>query len=77
MKEISEVVSEVGVTITKQLRHLGPFTYPLSSSPSVDHDQSVPITHDVSRSASFDHRAKQYVSPLSPDMFWLHFMVIF
>ena len=30
-------VSEVGVTTIEQFRHLGPFTHPLSSSPSVDH----------------------------------------
>ena len=38
LRDISEV-SEVGVTITQQFRHLGPFTHPLSSSPSVDHDR--------------------------------------
>ena len=37
LRDISEV-SEVGVTIIQQFRHLGPFTHPLSSSPSVDHD---------------------------------------
>ena len=32
-------VSEVGVeTIANNFRHLGPFTHPLSFSPSVDHD---------------------------------------
>ena len=36
LRDISEV-SEVGVTIIQQFRHLGPFTHPLSSSPSVDH----------------------------------------
>ena len=39
LRDISEV-SEVGVTIIQQFRHLGPFTHPLSSSPSVDHDFS-------------------------------------
>ena len=34
--DISEV-SEVGVTIIQQFHHLGPFTHPLSSTPSVDH----------------------------------------
>ena len=29
--------SEVGVTTIEQFRHLGPFTHPLSSNPSVDH----------------------------------------
>ena len=29
----------MGATIIQQFRHLGPFTHPLSSSPSVDHDQ--------------------------------------
>ena len=38
LRDISEV-SEVGVTIIQQLRHLGPFTHPLSSSPSVDHGE--------------------------------------
>ena len=33
-------VSEVGVTIIQQFRHLVPFTHPLSSSPSADHDLS-------------------------------------
>ena len=32
--------SELGVTIIQQFCHLGPFTYPLSSSLSVDHDQT-------------------------------------
>ena len=36
LRDILEV-SEVGVTIIQQFRHLGPFTHPLSSSPSVDH----------------------------------------
>ena len=36
LRDISEV-SEVGVTIIPQFRHLGLFTHPLSSSPSVDH----------------------------------------
>ena len=36
MRDISEV-SEVGVTTIQQFRHLGPFTHPLSSSPSADH----------------------------------------
>ena len=36
LRDISEV-SEVGVTIIQQSRYLGPFTRPLSSSPSVDH----------------------------------------
>ena len=36
LRDISEV-SEVGVTIIQQFRHLGPFTHPLSSCPSVDH----------------------------------------
>ena len=36
LRDISEV-SEVGVTIIQQFRHLGPFTHPLSSGPSVDH----------------------------------------
>ena len=36
LRDISED-SEVGVTIIQQFRHLGPFTHPLSSSPSVDH----------------------------------------
>ena len=38
-RDISEV-SEVGVTIIQQFRHLDPFTHPLSSSPSVDHGLS-------------------------------------
>ena len=37
LRDISEF-SEVGVTTIQQFRHLGPFTHPLSSSPSVDHD---------------------------------------
>ena len=37
LRDISEV-SQVGVTTIQQLRHLGPFTHPLSSSPSIDHD---------------------------------------
>ena len=36
LRDISEV-SEVGVTTIEQFCHLGPFTHPLSSSPSVDH----------------------------------------
>ena len=36
LRDISEV-SEMGVTIIQQFRHLGPFTHPLSSSLSVDH----------------------------------------
>ena len=36
LRDISEV-SEVGVIIIQQFRHLGPFAHPLSSSPSVDH----------------------------------------
>ena len=36
LRDISEV-SEVGVTTIQQFRHLGPFTHPLSSSPSVGH----------------------------------------
>ena len=36
LRDISEV-SQVGVTTIQQFRHLGPFTHPLSSSPSVDH----------------------------------------
>ena len=39
LRDISEV-SEVGVIIIQQFRHLGPFTHPLSSSPLVDHDQT-------------------------------------
>ena len=39
LRDISED-SEVGVTIIQQFRHLGPFTHPLSSSPSVDHGLS-------------------------------------
>ena len=39
LRDISEV-SDVGVTIIQQFRHLRPFTHPLSSSPSVDHDLS-------------------------------------
>ena len=38
-RDISEV-SEVDVTIIQHFHHLGPFTHPLSSSPSVDHDLS-------------------------------------
>ena len=38
LRDISEV-SEVGVTTIQRFRHLGPFTHPLSSSPSVDHAQ--------------------------------------
>ena len=30
----------MGVTIIQQFRHLGPFTHPPSSSPSVDHGQT-------------------------------------
>ena len=40
LRDISEV-SEVGITVIQQFRHLGPFTHPLSSSPSVDHDRSM------------------------------------
>ena len=40
LRDISEV-SEVGVTTIQQFRHLGPFTHPLSSSPSVDHGQTI------------------------------------
>ena len=36
LRDISEV-SEVGVIIIQQFRHLGPFAHPLSSSLSVDH----------------------------------------
>ena len=36
LRDISEV-SEVGVTIIQQFRHLDPSTHLLSSSPSVDH----------------------------------------
>ena len=39
LRDISEV-SEMGATIIQQFRHLGPFTHPLSSSPSVDHGSS-------------------------------------
>ena len=39
LRDISEV-NEVGVKAIQQFRHLGPFTHPLSSSPSVDHDAS-------------------------------------
>ena len=35
LRDISEV-SKVGVKTIQQFRHLGPFTHPLSSSPSVD-----------------------------------------
>ena len=37
LRDISEV-SEVCVTIIQQFHHLGPFTHPPSSSPSVDDD---------------------------------------
>ena len=40
LRDISEV-REVGVTTIQQFRHLGPFTHPLSISPSVDHDETV------------------------------------
>ena len=36
LREISKV-SEVGVKTIQQFRHLGPFSHPLNSSPSVDH----------------------------------------
>ena len=36
LRDISEV-SDVGVTIIQQFRHLRPFTHSLSSGPSVDH----------------------------------------
>ena len=42
LRDISED-SEVSVTIIQQFRHLGPFTHPLSSSPSVDHASTKPI----------------------------------
>ena len=41
LRDILEV-SEMGVTTIQQFRHLGPFTHPLSSSPSVDHDLKQP-----------------------------------
>ena len=40
LRDISEV-SEVGIKTIQQFHHLGPFTHPLSSSPSVDHNQTV------------------------------------
>ena len=43
LRDISEV-SEVGVIIIQQFRHLGPFAHPLSSSPSVDHAVTVAVT---------------------------------
>ena len=45
LRDISEV-SEVGAKTIQQFRHLGPFTHPLTSSPSVGHDQtSFPTSH--------------------------------
>ena len=40
LRDISEVSGDVGVKVTQQFRHLRPFTHPLSSSPSGDHDWS-------------------------------------
>ena len=45
LRDISEVI-EVGAKTIQQFRHLGPFTHHLTSSPSVDHDQtSFPTSH--------------------------------
>ena len=46
LRDISGV-SEVGVTTIQQLRHLGPFTHTLSSSPSVDHGLDLFFTRTV------------------------------
>ena len=51
LRDISEV-SEVGVTIIQQFRHLGPFTQPLSSSPSVDHGELMLQDRDASKTTA-------------------------
>ena len=60
LRNISEV-SEAGVKTIRQFHYLGPFTHPLSSSPSADHSEvgvktirqfhySGPFTHPLSSS---------------------------
>ena len=52
LRDISEV-SEVGVKTIQQFRHLGSFTHPPSSSPSVDHGWRETILHK--RLTTSDH----------------------
>ena len=78
LRDISKV-SEVGVIIIQQFRHLGPFAHPLSSSPSVDHEHinvmiiSIDFLQEIfaidiltALKSSLKHRCKRILQLLRP-----------